>query len=269
MTTTAPRTDRAPAARRRPSRGVRALQIGGWTLIVVGVVVLLYVVYALFFTNLETGSAQRALLEEWERDVGAPAAEDEPAAADPAPAQPVEPAPEPPAEAGGTASSDDADDDPVIGAEPRSGEGGSATGGAVARLEFVRPGSADPPVRADPLLVVDDVTRDALRRGPGHYPSSGLPGEDGNFAVAGHRTTYGAPFFHLDELTAGDEIHVTDRTGRTHVYAFVEQRIVNPGDTWVIGPDALDRGAPLLTLTTCHPRFSDRYRLVVFAELVP
>lgn len=105
-------------------------------------------------------------------------------------------------------------------------------------------------------------------RGPGHYPQTASPGADGNFAVAGHRTTYGAPFFHLDELRDGDEVHVTDTDGSRHVYEVRMQRSVSPGDVLVIGPDPLQTGRATLTLTTCNPRFSNRERLVVHAELV-
>lgn len=139
---------------------------------------------------------------------------------------------------------------------------------AVALVRFVRPGSDTVPVHAEPLVVIGGVGIEELKRGPGHYPGTAPPGEDGNFAVAGHRTTYGAPFLHLDELQAGDEIHVTDRDGTVWVYRYVEERIVYPGDVSVIGHDPLGTGEPTLTLTTCHPRFSARQRLIVFAELV-
>jgi sortase A len=206
----------------------------GWTLIGAGVVVLLYLVYSLFFTNLETNAAQADLLERWELEVGD----------------------------GGSA---------VL---PGEGEGDEddatvEVGSAAAVIEFVRPGSDERPVRDEPLYVVEGVTLANLRSGPGHYPGTARPGEDGNFAVAGHRTTYGAPFFSLDELQEGDEVHATGRDGVRHVYAVRELRIVGPGDTWVVGPDPLETGAPTLTLTTCNPRFSQAQRLVAFAELVP
>ena len=120
-----------------------------------------------------------------------------------------------------------------------------------------------------------------LRRGPGHYLDAPLPGQPGNAAIAGHRTTYGAPFNRLDELAVGDPIIVETAIG-THVYVVRdprtvhdESRMLDVGDEagwmavranalWVVDP--LD-GA-MLTLTTCHPEFSSRQRLVVVAELV-
>jgi sortase A len=158
-------------------------------------------------------------------------------------------------------------------------DGGAATGGpsqtgaagqpdanaAVALLEIQRPGVGP---LLGPLFVGEGVGPDQLEDGPGHFPGSALPGRSGNFAVAGHRTTHGGPFGDLDRLRAGDEVHVTDRAGRRHLYRVVEQRIVTPADTWVAGPDPLGHGRPTLTLTTCHPRYSARQRLVVWAELV-
>ncbi len=138
---------------------------------------------------------------------------------------------------------------------------------AYAALRFERLGSDAPIVHAGPLLVVEGVEGAQLRRGPGHYPSTAHPGDAGNFAVAGHRTTYGAPFYHLDQLTSGDEVHVVDRRGREWIYVVRTSRIVGPDDVWVLGDNPLGTGRPTMTLTTCHPRFSAAKRLVVFAEL--
>lgn len=86
--------------------------------------------------------------------------------------------------------------------------------------------------------------------------------------MAGHRTTYGAPFYHLDQLRPGDEIHVVDRQGRTWFCEVTVTRVVLPHETWVVGPDPLQTGTPVLSLTTCEPRFSAAKRLIVFAELM-
>lgn len=215
----------------------RGLRYGGWTLMAAGAGVLLYVVYTLFFTNLTTNAAQDDLSEDWQLRIQAATGEtgeDEPEEED-APAE--DPAPVDP-------------------------------GSAVAVLEFFRPGADEPPVHAKPLYIVSGVNLADLTRGPGHYPDSALPGEDGNFAIAGHRTTYGAPFYHLDQLVEGDEIHVTGRDGARHIYQFTRSEIVGPNERWVVGPDPLENGKPVLTLTTCHPRFSAAQRLIVFAERV-
>jgi sortase A len=209
----------------------RLLRATGWLFIAVGTVVLLYLVYSLLYTNRTTEQAQQALRDQWELQL-----------------------------AGGDAAVDDDDADDGT-ARPVS------AANAVAALTFHRPGRDEPLVHADPLYVISGVSLSDLQAGPGHYPGTALPGEDGNFAVAGHRTTYGAPFFNLDRLRRNDEIIVTAPDGEEYTYVVRRQQIVAPGATWVIGPDPLERGRPLLTLTTCHPRFSNAQRLIVFAEL--
>jgi sortase A len=119
-------------------------------------------------------------------------------------------------------------------------------------------------------FVVEGVTRDDLRKGPGHYPSTPLPGQPGNAAIAGHRTTHGAPFNQLDELATGDPIVVTTLNG-IYTYRVTESFVVDPSDVSVLDP-VVDADAALentLTLTTCTPEFSARQRLVIRAELVP
>lgn len=113
--------------------------------------------------------------------------------------------------------------------------------------------------------VVAGVETADLKKGPGHYPSTPFPGELGNAAIAGHRTTYGEPFRHIDELQPGDPIIVTDLLGRRFVYTVTEQRIVQPEDSWVV--DTVDPTVATLTLTTCHPEFSAKQRLIVFATM--
>lgn len=113
--------------------------------------------------------------------------------------------------------------------------------------------------------VVEGVEPDDLKKGPGHYPHSVQPGRIGNFAVAGHRTTYGEPFRNLDELENGDEITVLDAKGREFVYLVTGITIVGPSDTWVV--TTTDPDTAVLTLTTCHPEFSAKQRLVVSASL--
>jgi sortase A len=117
-------------------------------------------------------------------------------------------------------------------------------------------------------VMVEGVGRDDLRRGPGHVPSTVLPGQPGTFAVSGHRTTYGAPFYRLDELRKGDRILVVTQ-GWTFVYAVRRTQIVLPSDVWVLdnvpGPEGKPKAT--ITLTTCHPRYSARQRLIVFGDL--
>jgi sortase A len=112
--------------------------------------------------------------------------------------------------------------------------------------------------------VVEGITVPDLRTGPGHYPATPLPGQLGNAAIAGHRTTYGAPFNRLDELVPGDPILVQTLAGQFR-YTMTEQLIVSPKEVSVLDPTA----EASLTLTTCNPKFSASQRLVVKAVLDP
>jgi sortase A len=118
--------------------------------------------------------------------------------------------------------------------------------------------------------VVEGVNVDDLRKGPGHYPSTQLPGHEGNSAIAGHRTTYGAPFGDLDQLAAGDDIRVITVQGDFH-YKVTELRVVDPSQIEVLDPtpDTTRPGPNLsrLTLTTCNPKYSAAERLIVKAQL--
>ena len=111
--------------------------------------------------------------------------------------------------------------------------------------------------------VVEGVGVPDLKKGPGHYPDTPLPGQAGNAAIAGHRTTYGAPFYRLDELEPGDRIFTTTLQGRFE-YRVTETKVVSPSAIEVLDASADDR----LTLTTCNPRFSAAQRLIVVASLV-
>ena len=120
--------------------------------------------------------------------------------------------------------------------------------------------------------MVEGIDVDDLRKGPGHYPGTPLPGQAGNAAIAGHRTTYGAPFGDLDQLAVGDEIVLTTVQG-TFTYRVVRAPFaVSPDDGDVLLPtvDPLVPGAKAatLTLTTCNPKYSAAERLIVKASLV-
>ncbi len=112
--------------------------------------------------------------------------------------------------------------------------------------------------------VVSGVQPDDLKDGPGHYPDTPMPGQLGNSAIAGHRTTYGQPFYHLDEIEPGQEIVLTTVQGR-FVYRMTGNEIVGAGDAGVIA--TTDPTVATLTLTTCHPRYTAAKRLIVYAEL--
>ncbi len=113
-------------------------------------------------------------------------------------------------------------------------------------------------------IVVQGVSREDLRRGPGHYPDTPLPGQEGNAAIAGHRTTYGAPFGNLEQLENGDRIFVRTAQG-SFTYEVYDTVIVKPTDLQVLDPDRFRPAT--LTLTTCHPKYSAAQRLIVKAIL--
>jgi sortase A len=111
-------------------------------------------------------------------------------------------------------------------------------------------------------VVVDGTDAGALRSGPGHYPDTPLPGARGTVAIAGHRTTYGAPFRDVDDLERGDAIELRMPYGR-FIYRVERTRVVVPTALWVTRRVAYDR----LVLTACHPLYSASERIVVFARL--
>jgi sortase A len=116
------------------------------------------------------------------------------------------------------------------------------------------------------VVVVEGTTPAALHAGAGHYPDTPLPGEGGNVAIAGHRTTYGRPFNRLGELRPGDRVVLTTPIAR-HVYEVSGQPWVVDAYDW--SPIREDLGAgSWLTLTTCHPEGSATHRIVARAKLV-
>ncbi len=148
----------------------------------------------------------------------------------------------------------------TLGAGPQAATSGplpvAPTGDAVAIVDIPKIGVHQ--------AVVEGTGVADLRKGPGHYPSTSLPGEAGNVAIAGHRTTYGAPFGQLDDLSVGDVVRLVTRRGRFR-YEVVGHKVVSPSDTRALAPTADNR----ITLTTCHPRFSAGQRLIVVARFAP
>ena len=110
--------------------------------------------------------------------------------------------------------------------------------------------------------VVFGATNKKLEYGPGYILGTSLPGTGGNFAVAGHRTTYGAPFGNLDRVEVGETIIFQTNTNQ-YKYKIIEVKIVSPEDNYVLENYGDDR----ITLTTCHPKFSAKQRLIVIGQL--
>jgi sortase A len=111
-------------------------------------------------------------------------------------------------------------------------------------------------------VFVEGTEAPDLRRGPGHYPATPLPGQRGTVAIAGHRTTYGAPFHDVDKLRRGDRIELDMPYGR-FTYRVERLKIVEPTAVDVTDPVGYDR----LVLSACHPLYSAAQRIIVFARL--
>lgn len=215
----------------------------GQTLMTVGVVLLLFVFYTLYVTNLFAAQDQNQLADDLSTRWSVPAASQP--AADPAqsPPAPGEPAPAEP---------------PQV-AVPDLGE-------AYARLYLPSLGRGTD----RPLVAVQGVSTADLQKGPGHLPDTASPGDVGNTVFSGHRTTYGAPFADLGELGQGQAVVVETRTD-FYTYTVTGTQIVAPTAVEVTFPVPGARGrAPtqrLLTLTTCNPKYSARQRLIIRGEL--
>lgn len=111
-------------------------------------------------------------------------------------------------------------------------------------------------------VVVEGTDTESLRKGPGHYPDTSLPGLPGTTAIAGHRTTYLAPFRHVDELRRGDPIQL-DLPYARFTYRVQFTKIV-PADAVQVTRSV---GYPRLVLSACHPLYSASHRIIVFARL--
>jgi sortase A len=223
---------------RRPGDGWRLVARGiGQTLITAGLIILLFVAYELWGTNLYTQGQQSDLNSSLRHGWGTSA--------------------------------------PDI---TRVHVGNVPLGSGIAVLRIPRFG------KGYHMVIVEGTEYEDLKKGPGHYPQTALPGQVGNFAVAGHRTTYLAPFNRIDTLRAGDAIVLeTKSKWLTYIVKTIPagdgypripyQEIVDPSDVAVAfpvpdQPDANKRPTlKLLTFTSCNPKYSAAQRIVVHAEL--
>jgi sortase A len=112
------------------------------------------------------------------------------------------------------------------------------------------------------MVVVQGTETASLEKGPGHYKNTSIPGQPGTVAIAGHRTTYLAPFRHIDEIQNGDEIRL-EMPYSAFTYTVQRHDVVDPSDIGILKPV----GYPQLVLTACHPPYSAAHRYAVFAKL--
>lgn len=220
-------------------RLARFLSALGRTLITAGVLILLFVAYQLWGTGIREAQAQNRLGDEFEERLEE--------------ARDAEP---PPTSSTSTTAPDDDPTTTTTAPELAPPIEPAADGEPTAQIRI-------PKIGVD-KTVVEGVSLSNLKQGPGHYPETPLPGQEGNAAIAGHRTTYGAPFNRIDELVPGDEILVETVQGEFR-YEVTEQLIVAPSAVEVLE----DKGDNRLTLTACHPKYSARQRIIVVAQLAP
>ena len=202
-------------------------------LVTAGLLILLFVAYELWGTNVLEARAQDNLRRDFESQLGS----------DP--------------------QTSSTNDDPTV---------------STTTTTTTAPPQAPIPIEGDPVaiiriprigldkVVVEGTSTADLRKGPGHYAGMPLPGQIGNAGIAGHRTTYGAPFADLDQLLPGDLIQVETLSGTFDYLVSEPPFIVNPGQTEVLDQPDPQEPTATITLTTCNPKYSARQRLVVKAE---
>jgi sortase A len=127
-------------------------------------------------------------------------------------------------------------------------------GHAIGRIKIDRIGLS--------IVVVQGTDTASLQKGPGHYTNTPIPGQPGTVAIAGHRTTYLAPFRHIDQIEDGDEIRI-EMPYAAFTYTVEKHEVVDPSNVGIIKPVGYDR----LVLTACHPPYSAAQRWAVFAKL--
>lgn len=226
---------RRSAPRGRPKQGVlrTMVQIVGELLITCGVILLLFVVWELWWTNIAADNAQQQAVEQFAHNFTGPLTPQEPAAVDYGPPK-------------------------VTAAPVNDGE----TFGVIYIPRFGATYNR-PLVQGSSTAVLDTL-------GLGHYDSTAMPGATGNFAVAGHRQTHGAVLDAIHTLVPGDKIYVQTKDGY-YTYVFRNNQIVLPTRTDVLlpvptAPEAKPTQS-FLTMTSCNPRFGSQERIIAYSVL--
>lgn len=245
--------------RRRRAKGRRALWSGGEVLVTAGVVLMLLVVHQLWWTNREARQGAERKVEALEKEWGTRGGGGSDSGATPS-ASAVRPAAK--GATGGVRRRPEGD--VVVSGRPHASQ-------AYAVLTVPRLGLRVP--------VAEGVSKpDVLNKGyVGHYPGTQQPGRAGNFALAGHRNTHGEPFRYLPRLRPGDTIEVETATA-TYMYAVDrilprtssrDSGVIRPVPRSIVRPSyGYDEPGYYITLTTCTPEFTSRYRMAVWGKLV-
>lgn len=231
----------------------QVLRVTGELLITLGVIVFLFIAYELWFTGIYTQHAQSTLNHQLQAEW-----------AKPLPAAPA------------ATSSANASPGAISSTSPGPSPSSVPSTSPSAPVAVVLPGNAIGIIRIPRLgnnygfAIVEGVSTDDLKKGPGHYPGSAMPGGVGNFVVSGHRTTYLAPFNGLGDVVVGDAIVIETRD-TYYTYRVNQTESVLPTDVGVVLPvPEKPRAKPtqaLITLTTCNPKYSASHRLIVHGLL--
>ncbi|WP_421014577.1 class E sortase [Glutamicibacter creatinolyticus] len=221
------RTDRRPV-----SVGNRLLGFFGELLITLGIVLMLFVVWELWWTNIDSAHAQKQATGELVQSLG-------------------------------EVNIPETVDEKDYGPAPVTEIADAETFGIMYFPQFGRNGTHHPVTNGVGSDVIDSV-------GIGHYPTTQKPGEQGNFAVAAHRQTHGQVFWDIDKLGEGDKVYLQTKQGY-YTYAWRKTEIVPPSAGEVLLPVPHEYGAEpttsILTMTSCHPPFTTRERIIAYSEL--
>lgn len=222
-------TQVATRRRRKPSAGQRIMGGFGEILITLGIVLLLFVAWELWWTNIDANKAQQQVTTQFVQGLEIGIGNDDDKDFGPAPIAKI-----PEGETFG------------IFYVPRFGK------------DFAHP-------------VTNGVGMDVLNTvGIGHYPETQAPGELGNFAVAAHRQTHGQVFWDIDKFETGDKIYLQTKEG-FYTYEWRNTEIVEPSQGEVLLPVPHEPGTEpttsILTMTSCHPPFTTRLRIIAYSEL--
>ncbi|MGW5240165.1 class E sortase [Monashia sp. NPDC004114] len=240
---TSARAARGPDRPRRRT-GRRYLGLAGESLVALGVLVLLYAVWQVWWTDVDAGAAHQRSVQQLEGEFKDGAA----------PRLPGQTAPPVPSGKGHVARI------PVVARSVEAPPEGTVY--AIVRIPRLGPDYAVP--------VVEGTKRSDLEQGIGHYRGTAWPGQVGNFALAGHRMTYGGPFRDIERVLPGDRVIIETAT-TYYVYTMGKHTIVDPSHIAAIAPVPERPGArptvASITLTACHPKYASTWRWIVHGRL--
>jgi len=237
-------------AERRPrSAGNVIVGFLGELFITIGILLMLYVAWELWWTNIDSAQAQKEVTQVLIQEFGDVVIPDEP-----------EDSSENSSEHSSEKEKEETKD---YGPAPVTEIAPGSTFGIMYFPRFGSHGSHHPVTSGVEDYVIDNL-------GIGHYPSTQQPGEKGNFAVAAHRQTHGQVFWDIDKLQEGDKIYLQTAEGY-YTYTWYATEVVAPSNGDVLLPTPHKWGVEptksILTMTTCHPKYTTQQRMIAYSEL--